>query len=93
MYTKEQQGNAVIHFTINLTSYTLLTRWSTSILKVGIPGGCKVFKEDRLTVLLTNNFLYLKSFITKALEYKVGLNTKYKHVHYSLVMSLCPQLF
>ena len=73
MYTKEQQVNAVIHFTINLTSYTLLTRWSTSILKVGMPGGCKVFKEDRLTVLLTNNFLYL-------MEYKVGLNTKYKYV-------------
>ena len=49
--------NYVIHFTISyLTSYTLLTRWSTSILKVGMLGGCKVFKEDRLIVLLTKTF-------------------------------------
>ena len=59
-----------------------------------MPGGCKVFKEDRLIVSLTNNFLqHLISFITKALEYKAGLNTKYKHVHYALVMSLRLQLF
>ena len=41
LVTKEEQGNAIlaIHFTVKapaLTNCTLLTRWSASVLKVGM---------------------------------------------------------
>ena len=45
-----------------------------------MPGGCEVFKEDRLIVLLLKTTFY-NIFITKASEYKDGLNKKYKHVY------------
>ena len=45
-----------------------------------MPGGCEVFKEDRLIVLLIKTIFY-NIFITKASEYKAGLNKKYKHVY------------
>ena len=38
-----------------------------------MPGGCEVFKEDRLIVLLLKTTFY-NIFITKESEYKASLN-------------------
>ena len=66
---------------MSLISCTYITnKMDTSILKVGMPGGCEVFKEDRVIVLLLKTTFY-NIFITKASEYKAGLNKKYKHVY------------
>ena len=46
----------LFHSKSRLTSCTLLTRWSTSVLKVGLPCGYKAYKKGR--PIVSKNFVH-----------------------------------
>ena len=75
------------------TSHKLLTRWGTSVTKVGI---LYMWEWKYWNFALKNFILLLNSFITSVLEYKTSLNLNFKCVCVAvcfLVMNLYSREF